>query len=129
MEKTTSDVVKSIAQIQINAISRIIDNPEDNDSDLLRDLFGISNRMPFGNKFISRVKSEALERVNLYKEILENPEIIKTLDEYQLLVCSHILFRMECEWIIDNSEGVVGTWELLNHLIGRKHPELKLIIC
>ncbi len=44
--------------------------------------------------------------------MIEYPQLIKTLTEYQLYVCSHILWKMEEEWITDNSQGF---WEHGNH--------------
>ena len=48
--------------------------------------------------------------------------------EYQLYICSHILFKMEDEWIHDLSQGVYGAWELLHKETNKFHPELTLII-
>ena len=49
------------------------------------------------------------------------------LNEYQLMICSHILFKMEDEWLIDNSQGVCGAWELLHKIQINYHPEITLL--
>ena len=50
------------------------------------------------------------------------------LDEYQLLLCSHILWKMEEVWILDNPQGVNGAWLEINKAISKFHPEYTLII-
>lgn len=118
MDAETKEVVKNIAQIQIEALTNIKNNITTTEPDLLRKLLQINDE-------------EMLDSVNhhiqIYEEILEMPQLIKTLPEYQLFVCSHILFRMEDEWIPDNSQGVYGTWALLQTETKKFHPELTLI--
>ena len=105
MDAETKEVVKNIAQIQIEALTNIKNNITTTEPDLLRKLLQIN-----------------------YEEIYEMPQLIKTLNEYQLYICSHILFKMEDEWIHDLSQGVYGAWELLHRETNKFHPELTLII-
>lgn len=119
MDAETKEVVKNIAQIQIEALTNIKNNITTTEPDLLRKLLQINNE-------------EMLDSVNhhirIYEEIYEMPQLIKTLNEYQLYICSHILFKMEDEWIHDLSQGVYGAWELLHRETHKFHPELTLII-
>lgn len=119
MDAETKEVVKNIAQIQIESLTNIKNNITTTEPDLLRKLLQINNE-------------EMLDSVNhhiqIYEEIYEMPQLIKTLNEYQLYICSHILFKMEDEWIHDLSQGVYGAWELLHRETNKFHPELTLII-
>lgn len=55
------------------------------------------------------------------------PQLINMLSEYQMMVCSHILFRMEDEWVHTNSQGVLGTWAIFQRANLKFHPELTLL--
>lgn len=119
MDKETKEIIKRIASIQMDALSNIIEYPEDNDHTLLV-------------KFL-QVKSEevvqAAEQVyNFYEEVVETPELIKMANEYQVLVCHHILFQMEDEWILENSQGVYGAWNFFHEALSKFHPEFRIVI-
>lgn len=118
MDLETKEVVKNIAHIQIEALTNILNNLDNTEPDLLRKLLQITD---------DDIMESLIAHIQVYKEILEMPQLIKTLPEYQLFVCSHILFRMEDEWIPDNSQGVYGTWALLQTETKKLHPELTLI--
>ena len=62
-----------------------------------------------------------------YKNIKSIPQAITLLDEYQLLVCSHILFRMEKVWIVEYSYGISSLWSVIHECMEKFHPEYKLI--
>ena len=109
MDAETKEVVKNIAQIQIEALTNIKNNITTTEPDLLRKLLQINNE-------------EMLDSVNHHIQIYEE------MNEYQLYICSHILFKMEDEWIHDLSQGVYGAWELLHRETNKFHPELTLII-
>lgn len=119
MDKETKDIIKRIASIQMDALSNIIENPEDSDYDLLITLLHVKP---------DEIVSAAENIYTFYKEVEDMPELIKMANEYQLLVCHHILFQMEDEWIIDNSQGVFGAWSLLHEELGKFHPEFRLIL-
>lgn len=119
MDKETKEIIRHIASIQIDAIKNIIEKPEDNDYDQLLKLIG--------SKPEDLIKA-AEEIYNYYEEVEETPELIGMANEYQLLVCHHILFVMEDEWLIDNSQGVYGAWEVLRNGLDKFHPEFKIII-
>lgn len=118
MDAETKQVVKNIALIQIEALTNISKNLESTDHTLLKKLLQITDE---------EVQESLDHHIQVYKEIEEMPTLIRTLNEYQLYVCSHILFRMEEEWITDLSQGVLGTWALLQRETNKFHPELTLI--
>ena len=106
MDAETKEVVKNIAQIQIEALTNI------------------KNNITTTEEMLDSVN----HHIQIYEEIYEMPQLIKTLNEYQLYICSHILFKMEDEWIHNLSQGVYGAWELLHRETNKFHPELTLII-
>lgn len=119
MDKETKEIIKRIASIQMDALSNIIENPEDKDHELLIKFLQVKP---------DEIVSAAESIYTFYKEVEDMPELIKMANEYQLLVCQHILFQMEDEWIIDNSWGVFGAWSLLHDTLGKFHPEFRLIL-
>lgn len=119
MDKETKEIIKRIASIQMDALSNIIENPEDNDHELLIKFLQVKP---------DEIVSAAENVYNFYKEVEDMPELIKMANEYQVLVCHHILFRMEDEWIIENSQGVFGAWAFLHEALGKFHPEFRLML-
>lgn len=116
MDRPTKKIIAMIASIQVEAILSI---KEDQDVDLEM------------AKLYLQIKDDELsdsirQHLEVYKQMEEIPSIIRTLNEYQLLVCSHILFRMESTWILDNSEGVMGAWEEIHSCMDKFHPEFSL---
>lgn len=126
MESTTEQVIKQIAQVQVEALQTIRQNPRAFNRDLVGKLF---SKEYSDETFVEDIIKAIDSRLEVYKNILERPSFIMMLDEYQLLICSHILFKLEDEWINENVEGVLGTWQLLNDLLEKYHPELRLVIC
>lgn len=126
MESTTEQVIKQIAQVQVEALQTIRQNPRAFNKDLVGKLF---SKEYSDETFVEDIIQAIDSRLEVYKNILERPSFIRMLDEYQLLICSHILFKLEDEWINENVEGVLGTWQLLNDLLEKYHPELRLVIC
>lgn len=119
MDAETKEVVKNIAQIQIEALTNLKKNQSTTEPTLLRKLLQITDE---------EVEESLDHHIQIYEEIYEIPSLIKTLNEYQLYICSHILFKMEDEWVHDLSQGVYGAWELLHRETNKFHPELTLII-
>lgn len=119
MDKETKEIIQHIASIQMDAIQNILENPIDNDYDQLLKLLGCT---PMD------ITEAAEDIYDYYKEVKETPELICMATEYQLLVCHHILFVMEDEWLIENSQGVYGAWEVLRRELDKFHPEFKIII-
>lgn len=128
MDKETKDIVKLIASIQIeslNSIKEDVKNGNDIAQDLIKKLLQIEgDEIIFEDDEIIRALDEHIE---LYVEIENTPQLINMLSEYQMLVCSHILFRMEDEWVHTNSQGVLGTWAIFQRANLKFHPELTLL--
>ena len=121
MDKETKDIVKLIAGIQIeslNSLKEDIFNGNNIAQDLIKKLLQIDN-----DEIIMALD----EHIELYTEIENTPQLINILSEYQMLVCSHILFRMEDEWVHNNSQGVLGTWAIFQKSNLKFHPELTLL--
>ena len=91
MDKETKDIVKLIAGIQIESLNSIKEDVK-NGNDIAQDL--IKKLLQIEDDEIIRALDEHIE---LYVEIENTPQLINMLSEYQMLVCSHILFRMEDE--------------------------------
>lgn len=121
MDKETKDIVKLIAGIQIESLNSIKEDVK-NGNDIAQDL--IKKLLQIEDDEIIRALDEHIE---LYVEIENTPQLINMLSEYQMLVCSHILFRMEDEWVHTNSQGVLGTWAIFQRANLKFHPELTLL--
>ena len=130
MDKETQQIIKNIAEIQIEALKRLREKEEELNSSLSKELvlkfLGLVND-GFEQDLREAIEDEIDNRTRIYKEMIEYPDLIKTLSEYQLYLCSHILFRMEDTWIIDNSQGVSGAWEIISTSLDKFHPELTLL--
>ena len=140
MDKETSQIIKNIAEIQIEALQRIIDNEDKPNASLSQELIidllnidisQLEEGTPY-NKMNQKLKTlihrKVDMRIDAYKQMIEIPTAIYCLDEYQLLLCSHILWKMEEVWILENSQGVNGAWLEINRAISKFHPEYKLMI-
>lgn len=140
MDKETKNIIQKIASIQVEALQNILDNLHNlnpSEEDMLIDLLGLYHEPAvlelYQDPTVSdySLKQEIIEtlenRIQGYKSIIEYPNLIKSIDERQLYICSHILFQMEDEWIIDNSQGVYGAWNVLFKESYKFHPELTLI--
>lgn len=141
MDKETSQIIKNIAEIQIEALKRIIDKEDEPNSSLAQELLiellniDTSQLLEKGtpyNKMNQKLKTlihhKVYMRIDAYKQLIDIPTAIYCLDEYQLLLCSHILWKMEEVWILDNPQGVNGAWLEINRAISKFHPEYTLII-
>ena len=140
MDKETSQIIKNIAEIQIEALLRIIDNENKPNASLSQELIidllnidvsQLEEGTPY-NKMNQKLKTlihrKVDMRIDAYKQMIEIPTAIYCLDEYQLLLCSHILWKMEEVWILENSQGINGAWLEINRAISKFHPEYTLII-
>ena len=140
MDKETSQIIKNIAEIQIEALQRIIDNEDKPNASLSQELIidllnidisQLEEGTPY-NKMNQKLKTlihrKVDMRIDAYKQLIDIPTAIYCLDEYQLLLCSHILWKMEEVWILDNPQGVNGAWLEINKAISKFHPEYTLII-
>lgn len=121
MDKETKDIIKLIAGIQIESLNSLKDDVN-NGNNIVEDLI---------KKFLQIDNDEIIqaldEHIQLYVDIEQTPQLINMINEYQMLVCSHILFRMEDEWVHTNSQGVLGTWAIFQKSNLKFHPELTLL--
>ena len=121
MDKETKDIIKLIAGIQIESLNSLKDDVN-NGNNIAEDLI---------KKFLQIDNDEIIqaldEHIQLYVDIEQTPQLINMINEYQMLVCSHILFRMEDEWVHTNSQGVLGTWAIFQKANLKFHPELTLL--
>lgn len=123
MDKDTKYIFSKIAFIQLEALSSIKKDPESSD-EVLCNLF----IKPPHHSCEPEIFNATLQaHIDLYTQMLEMPSIVRMLSEYQLLVCSHILFRMEDTWITEHSEGVYGAWYMIHACMMKYHPEFNLI--
>ena len=117
MDKSTEKIISNIASIQLEAIMTIAQ-----DRSIPDDLAFQYLEIPSESQW-----DEAVETLrSLYLQMTEMPTMIRMLSEYQLLICSHILYRMEDVWMIDNSEGVFGAWSEIHAQMKKFHPEFTL---
>ena len=121
MDKETKDIVKLIAGIQIESLNSIKEDVK-NGNDIAQDL--IKKLLQIEDDEIIRALDE---HIKLYVEIENTPQLINMLSEYQMLVCSHILFRMEDEWVHTNSQRVLGTWAIFQRANLKFHPARTLL--
>ena len=121
MDKETKNIIRLIAGIQIESLTSLKEDLKANkpfDEALLRNLLQIEDEE------ILFALDQEIER---YVTIERYPTFIKMLNEYQLMICSHILFKMEDEWLVDNAWGVCGAWALLHKIQIGYHPEITLL--
>lgn len=116
MDKDTKEIISRIASIQVEAISSI-DKEEDVDPELAKLYLQIDKEK----------WEEAVEKhLDIYKQMIKVPTLIRLLNEYQLLICSHILYKMEMDWIDGHLAGIYGAWEEIHKAMLKFHPEFTL---
>lgn len=119
-KEEVAKVIKDIASIQLESLDKIITGHFDNNYIKgIYKLFEIS---------LYEVKDNAEIISDYYKSILVNPENIYLINEFQLGVCGHILFKMEDTWVTDNPEGIRETWNIFHTINEKFHPEYSLIL-
>lgn len=123
ISEETRKVIRDIAGIQKEALNNLLLHKEEVFEDHLCTLLGLSKE-----ELTQEAVAVLERRIRIYSDMEKVPQQIFLLSEYQLGVCSHILFKMEEEWLIHNSEGVFGAWELIREAMDRYHPEYKLIL-
>ena len=121
MDKETKDIIKLIAGIQIESLNSLKEDVSKGNNianDLIKKLLQNDN---------DEITMALDDHIQLYVDIEQTHQLIQTISEYQMLVCSHILFRMEDEWVHTNSQGVLGTWAIFQRANLKFHPELTLL--
>lgn len=117
IELEAKQVLDMVCDIQLSAIEYIKDYPNES-RELAAKL--IQEQESDWNAQIGRLTA-------MYQNIKSIPQAITLLDEYQLLVCSHILFRMETVWMVEYSYGISSLWSVIHECMEKFHPEYKLI--
>lgn len=107
MDRSTEQIIKQIAEIQLEAIQ--IAKKEH--------LTGIQLKSLFGKSITKDVDKVIDDLTTMYNQVMGFPEAIRLLPGYQLSLCSKILTENQETWSLDNSEGVYGAFELLDYLI------------
>lgn len=119
IEPEAKQVLDMICDIQLNALQSIEDYPN-KEQKLAAKL--IQSNLSDWNAQLGKLKAT-------YQNIKSIPQAITLLDEYQLLVCSHILFRMEQVWRVEYkySYGISSLWSVIHECMEKFHPEYKLL--
>lgn len=117
IEPEAKQVLDMVCDIQLDALESIKDYPN-KEQKLAAKL--IQSNLSDWNAQLGRLKVT-------YQNIKSIPQAITLLDEYQLLVCSHILFRMEQVWMVEYSYGISSLWSVIHECMEKFHPEYKLI--
>ena len=120
MEPNTIDIINKIADIQLLALNKLKTNyiEEFTEDELC--------------KLLQVKQSEISDAIDIHIQVYENlkkyPNAIRMLGEYQISLCSYILWKMESEWIVDNQEGVIGAWAIITEAQRKFHPEYRIIL-
>lgn len=121
MDKSTKKIIRYIASVQLEAISFLRKEGinQEIDKDFILKFIEAPNEKEW--------KSSLDKLEEIYTQLKSVPTTFKLLNEYQLLVCSHILYRMEDTWSLDNQYGVFMTWSLIHQSMKKFHPEFKIL--
>lgn len=114
-----SKVIQQIAEIQIEALTQIVKNPSSVDHEDLCKYLQIKDE---------EIVEAAENLIHKYRMVLDEPRYVAFLSEYQLMVCSHILFQIEDELIMDDPIAVNRAWDLIIDAQKKFHPELRIVI-
>ena len=119
IEPEAKQILDMVCDIQLNALQSIEDYPN-KEQKLVAKL--IQSNLSDWNAQLGKLKAT-------YQNIKSIPQAITLLDEYQLLVCSHILFRMEQVWMVEYkySYGISSLWSVIHECMEKFHPEYKLL--
>ena len=119
IEPEAKQILDMVCDIQLNALQSIEDYPN-KEQKLAAKL--IQSNLSDWNAQLGKLKAT-------YQNIKNIPQAITLLDEYQLLVCSHILFRMEQVWMVEYkySYGISSLWSVIHECMEKFHPEYKLL--
>ena len=107
MDKSTEQIIKQIAEIQLEAIE--VAKKEH--------LTGIQLKRLCGESITNDVDRVINRLTDTYKQVIDYPRSIGMLPVYQLNLCCSILTENYKTWELNNSEGVYGAFELLSNLL------------
>ena len=120
MEQNTKKIIQQIAEIQIEALQKLKTKKIEEFSEA--DLCKLLAVQP------EDIQTAIDTHLDIYKNMIQSPELIKLLTEYQTCLCSYILWKMEETWVLDNQEGVLGAWAILTAAQRKFHPEYQIIL-
>lgn len=118
MKKELQQIIQELAKIQIEAFTQLKANPNSVDQ------YQLNQLIEFNNQDVQEVLDS---RIRYWKLIHDMPEAIVGIPEYQLGVCTHILFTMEETWVQTNVDGVLALWDLFDNMYKKFHPEVNLL--
>lgn len=118
MKKELQQIIRELAQIQIEAFQKLKANPNSVDQ------YQLNQLIEFNDQDVQEVLDA---RIRYWELIHQMPEAIVGIPEYQLGICTHILFTMEETWVQTNVDGVLALWDLFDQMYKRHHPEINLI--
>ena len=120
MEQNTQKVIQQIAEIQIEALQKLKTQKVEEYSEA--DLCKLLQVGP------EEIQDSIDNHIQIYKDMVQSPDMIKMLTEYQTCLCSYILWKMEETWVLNNQEGVLGAWAILTAAQRKFHPEYQIIL-
>lgn len=90
-----------IINIQLGSYTRILNDDLDQDDWFLLQFQATGED----------VKTLVRERISLYSDLKSEPQLLSLVDDIEIMVMRHILFRMEDLWMKFNSQGVSDLWK------------------
>lgn len=118
MDKSTGQVIRQIAEIQLEAIE-VAKN---------KHLTGAQLDCLFGHSITKDVDMAIDRLIELYSQMIDYPESVNLLPCYQLSLCSAVLAENSETWSIANSEGVYGAFELLNRVLEKRCNKALILV-
>ena len=112
------DIIKKIAKIQLDSWNRILKKKAFSKSELF-----LLNQ--FDNGLLD-AENLASNKIKVYEGLMKYPNHIGLVDNDELSIIMHILFRMESEWILINQSGVYKLWSKLFEIQENRQPKVKL---
>nr|DAV61512.1 MAG TPA: hypothetical protein [Caudoviricetes sp.] len=118
MDKSTGQVIRQIAEIQLEAIRIAKD----------KHITGAQLDCLFDHSITKDVDMAIDRLIELYSQMVDYPESVSLLPCYQLSLCSAVLAENSETWSIANSEGVYGAFELLNRVLEKRCNKALILV-
>lgn len=104
-----------IINIQLGSYTRILNDDLDQDDWFLLQFQATGED----------VKTLVRERISLYSDLKSEPQLLSLVDDIEIMVMRHILFRMEDLWMKFNSQGVSDLWKIFFDIEELRNPRVK----
>lgn len=111
-------ILEKILKIQINSYKRIFNDSLDEEEKMFLMQFQSSE---------DELKYMAEAMIKLYTDLIYRPHLITIAPSEEIATMRHILFRMEDEWLPQDSIGVRECWELFFYIEELRQPKLKYV--